>query len=58
MLNKTYRIYSRRTALELRRKGFKIVGTDINENFPKYDVYLFEDTELFREELSKLSNKK
>ena len=58
MLNKTYRICSRRIALELRRKGFKIVGTDINENFPQYDVYLFEDTKLFREELSKLSNKK
>ncbi len=57
MLNKTYRIYSRRIALELRRKGFKIVGTDINENFPQYDVYLFEDTEQLREELTKLSKK-
>ena len=57
MSNKSYRIYSRRIALELRRKGFKIVGTDINENFPQYDVYLFEDTEQLREELTKLSKK-
>ena len=57
MLNKTYRIYSRRIALELRRKGFKIIGTDVNENFPQYDVYLFEDTEQLREELTKLSKK-
>lgn len=57
MLNKPYRIYSRRIALELRRKGFKIIGTDINENFPQYDVYLFEDTEQLREELTKLSKK-
>ena len=57
MLNKTYRIYSRRIALELRRKGFRIIGTDINENFPQYDVYLFEDTEQLREELTKLSKK-
>lgn len=57
MSNKTYRIYSRRIALELRRKGFKIIGTDINENFPQYDVYLFEDTEQLREELTKLSKK-
>ena len=57
MLNKSYRIYSRRIALELRRKGFKIIGTDVNENFPQYDVYLFEDTEQLREELTKLSKK-
>ena len=57
MSNKSYRIYSRRIALELRRKGFKIIGTDINENFPQYDVYLFEDTEQLREELTKLSKK-
>ena len=57
MSNKTYRIYSRRISLELRRKGFKIIGTDINENFPQYDVYLFEDTEQLREELTKLSKK-
>lgn len=57
MSNKSYRIYSRRIALELRRKGFKIIGTDINENFPQYNVYLFEDTEQLREELTKLSKK-
>lgn len=57
MSNKSYRIYSRRIALELRRKGFKIIGTDVNENFPQYDVYLFEDTEQLREELTKLSKK-
>ena len=57
MENKFYRIYSRRIALELRRKGFKIIGTDINENFPQYDVYLFEDTNQLREELTKLSKK-
>lgn len=57
MSNNLYRIYSRRIALELRRKGFKIIGTDVNENFPQYDVYLFEDTEQLREELTKLSKK-
>lgn len=52
-----YKIYSRRIALELRKKGFKILKTDINENFPQYDVYLFEDTNQLREELTKLSIK-
>lgn len=52
-----YKIYSRRIALELRKKGFKILKTDINENFPQYDVYLFEDTKQLREELTKLSIK-
>ena len=52
-----YKIYSRRIALELRKKGFKILKTDVNENFPQYDVYLFEDTKQLREELTKLSIK-
>ena len=42
---KTYRIYSRWLAYELRKLGFKIVGTDINEYHPEFKVWLFEDNE-------------
>ena len=57
MLNKSYRIYSRRIALELRRKGFKISGTDVNENFPQFDTYIFEDSEELRNAIFEINNK-
>lgn len=38
------KIYSKKVALELRKRGFKIVGTEPNSNFPQFDVYLFEST--------------
>ena len=45
MTNKIYRVYTRWLALELRKLGFKIIGTDINETHPQFDVWLFDDTE-------------
>ena len=42
---KIYKVYTRWLALELRKLGFKIVGTDINEYHPQFDVWFFEDTE-------------
>ena len=45
---KLFRVYPRRIALELRKRGFRIVKTEVNENFPQYDVYLFEDNEELR----------
>ena len=30
----TYTIYTKRLALELRKRGFKIIKTGINENYP------------------------
>lgn len=45
MANKqTYRVYTRWLALALRREGFKIVSTDINEYHPEFTVWIFEDT--------------
>lgn len=52
-----YRIYTRWLALALRKKGFRIVGTDINENFPQYDVFLFEDSSSLQEAISALTKK-
>lgn len=45
---KLFRVYTRRIALELRKRGFRIVKTEVNENFPQYNVYLFEDNEELR----------
>ena len=41
---KGFRVYTRWIALELRRQGFKIIGTDINEYNPEFKVWIFEET--------------
>lgn len=46
MANKqTYRVYTRWLAYALRKAGFKILGTDINEYHPEFTVWIFEDSE-------------
>ena len=54
---KVYRIYTKRIAYELRKQGFKFIGTDINEHFPQFLVYLFEDTPELHEALIKITRK-
>ena len=58
MENKIYRIYTKRIAYELRKQGFKFVGTDVNENFPQYLVYLFEDTPALHKALVEITAKR
>ena len=58
MHNKSiYKIYTKRIAYELRKQGFKFLGTDINENFPQYLVYLFEDTPELHQALMLITKK-
>lgn len=52
---KTYKIYTRWLAFALRKQGFKIIGTDINEYHPQFDVWLFEDSPELQAAISKLS---
>ena len=52
---KEFTIYSSRIAGELRKKGFKIIKTGINESHPQFDTYIFEDTEELRKELTLLT---
>lgn len=40
----TKKIYTRKLAVYLREKGFKILSTEVNYKYPQYDVYVFEDT--------------
>lgn len=57
MSNETFqikRIFKRSIALDLRKRGFKIIGTEPNRCKPQYDVYLFEDTEEFQKALAKV----
>ena len=51
-------IYSKWLAYELRRLGFKIVRTDINPNFPQYDIYIFENTPRLLQEMSRLTTER
>ena len=39
-----YICYSKHRAIELRKKKFRIIKTEVNYKFPKYDVYFFLDT--------------
>lgn len=40
-----YTIYSKKLALQLRKQGFTFLRTGINENFPQFNTYIFEDSE-------------
>ena len=37
-------IYSKRLAFELRKLGFKILRTGVNEKFPQFNTYIFENS--------------
>ena len=51
-------IYSKWLAYELRKLGFKIIRTDINPNFPQYDIYIFENTPRLLQEMSRLTTER
>lgn len=52
-----YTIYSKKMALNLRKRGFKLLRTGINENFPQYNTYIFENSAELQKALTELSNK-
>lgn len=56
--NKIFKVYTRRIAYELRKKGFKILGTDINEYHPEFTIWLFQETEEFLNAFKELANHK
>lgn len=58
MTNDTFRVYTRWIALELRRQGFKILDTDINEYNPEFKVWIFERTPEFIEAFNEVSRSK
>lgn len=56
-MQKTKTIYSKWLAIELRRLGFKIIRTDVNDNHPQYDTYIFEDTPQLQRAITELTRK-
>ena len=51
-------IYSKRLAFELRKQGFVLLRTDINKNFPQFDVYIFQDDEKLQDAINAYSASK
>lgn len=50
-------IYTKWLALELRKRGYKFIKTGVNENFPQFNTYIFEDSQKLREEIVRLTSK-
>lgn len=55
---KGFRVYTRWIAVELRKLGFKIIGTDINEYNPEFKVWIFEESEEFLQAFRLVSQSK
>ena len=53
--NETKRIYSKSVALELRKRGFKIIRTEPNENYPQFDAYIFQSSKAFEDALTEIT---
>lgn len=49
-------IYTKWLALALRKEGFKLIGTGINENFPQFNTYIFEDSAELDIAIGRLTN--
>lgn len=54
---KTKKIFSKKLALELRKRGCRIVSTEPNNYKPEFNVYIFEETEKFKKEFSEIAGK-
>ena len=57
MENKEYVIYTKKLAFRLSEKGCKLIRTGINENFPQFDTYIFEDNQEFQTAMSEIMKK-
>ena len=49
------KIFNRRIALALRKKGFKIVKTEPNFYKPEFDVYIFENSDALQSALTEIT---
>ena len=54
---KNYIVYNLQLAHLLANKGFKLVGTGINYNNPKFKVFYFEDTPELHEAVKELKRR-
>lgn len=52
----TYKVFTTKIANALCKRGFRVVGTAINNQKPWLNVFLFEDTEELRAAIKELTN--
>ena len=50
-------IYSKWLAAELRKLGFNLLYTDVNNNFPQFNTYVFEDSPQLQTAITSLTRK-
>ena len=50
-------IYSKWLAFELRERGFQLLRTGVNKNFPQYNTYIFQDSIELNKAIEHLTNK-
>jgi hypothetical protein len=55
---KTKKIFSKKLALELRKRGCRIISTEPNNYKPELDVYIFKDDEWFERTLTDIMGDK
>lgn len=52
------KIFNRRLALELRKRGFDIIKTEPNFYKPEFNVYIFNNSDEFQLALTEITQKK
>ena len=55
--NELIQVYSKRVAFELRKLGYKVVGTTPNDKFPQFDIFLFKKDGNIEIDLESLTKK-
>ncbi len=53
----TYKVFTTKIANALCKKGYRVIGTTINNQKPWLNVFLFEDTPELREDIQRLTKK-
>lgn len=51
-------IYTKWLAYELRTRGFELLRTGINYNFPEFNTYIFKDSVELEKAITELTKKK
>ena len=54
--NKTFKVFTKKLANALCKKGYKVVGTAINNEKPWLNVFLFEDSEKLRQDINEITS--
>lgn len=53
----TFKVYTRKLAIELRNRGFQLVGVEPNWEKPTFDVYCFENTPAIQQAVKEITRK-